>query len=53
MHRLYHNTTHKTWTLNTQMYPWNSGAQGTTADATENVKIKMDYDGMRSVIMIY
>ena len=49
---------HKTQTLDPQMYPWNSGAQGTTADASsdisiENLKIKIDYNWMGSVIMIY
>ena len=58
MHRLYGNTMYKTQTLDPQMYPWNSSAQGTTADASsgtsiENLKIKLDYNGMGSVIMKY
>ena len=39
-----------------QMYLWNSGTQGITADVpsgTSTEKVEMDYNGMRSVIMEY
>ena len=47
---------HKTQTLDPQMYPWNSGTQDITADASSSTsieKLKMDYNGMWSVIMRY
>ena len=54
--RLYCDTVHMILTLNPQMYLWNSGTQGITADTPSGTSIKemrMDYDGEWSLIMIY